>query len=495
MKAKAASEFRQRGAEYSEREDGLNFKGWYGVDDIKRVLWKQFRQLDPALTKDTLHPFVFLDSLDNYTIEDMLNPLITKLKSSSKKYFPFIFKPELGTVHYVAGFLRKNEDKTVSIILFNPTGTTPRRDFGNYAYQLSLMKEEDDFEIQKNTLYFKIHKNALQYTVINPVGNEVTATFSAEDLNKLGIVLDLNKPLTADLIKEQLRPKKAEILEMTLASGNTEKKIEIISSSKKIQTQEKDGGPLVSCGPLTLAFTEYLMLNPEYMAKLDKDFHLPEFLDLDIDDESKYKMLVTSLRKKHYEVLSTVEDSAVESGEVDASYAEVTDAVLTSLDSEEPTDQEAVGDDLWPDQDDPDNGANWDVEENDGFSLSEETQERVTPVDDRKPSIPAVSEQPPKPADLKVDPETREDVKFVRSQINRFRENAQSCISFKNEMKANKIEQALKNALVKGVADVRTDQQVKDALAFHRIFSFFGLKVTKATNDLEESLERSPPKK
>ena len=166
---------------YSEKEDGLKFSAWYHVDDIKRVIWKKYNQLNHAFTKDSMQPFVFFDGLDQFTLEDMLSPLITKLKESTKKYFPFIFKPELASVHYVAGFLRKNDDNTVSIILFNPTGTTLRVDYGNYDYQFRLRdddNEEGDFLVEKNVLYFKILNNVLQYTVINPAGSESTAFFS-----------------------------------------------------------------------------------------------------------------------------------------------------------------------------------------------------------------------------------------------------------------------------------------------------------------------------
>ena len=75
------------------------------------------------------------------------------------------------------------------------------------------------------------------------------------------------------------------------------------------------------------------MSHPEYMGTVDKDFQLPEFLNVTDD---KYQGLVTTLRKEHYAVLDTVEDTAIEQGGlVDTSYAEVTDFILTSRDKEE----------------------------------------------------------------------------------------------------------------------------------------------------------------
>ena len=259
MTTKAAAEFRQRKDQYDEQEDGLNFRSWYHVDDLKRVVWKRFSQLDAHIKKDILQPFVFFDGLDQFTLESMLSPLVAKLKKSSQKYLPFIFKPELASAHYIAGFIRKNPDKTTTIFLFNPTGTLPRIDFGDYGYAFRLLETEDedsDFEIEYNSLYFKINGNSLEYTLLDPEGYELTASFSNKDLDDLGIVLDFQKPLTTELISQQLKPKTARILALTLARGHTEKKIEIISSSRKIQTSEqhKDNGSLVSCGPLSLAF-------------------------------------------------------------------------------------------------------------------------------------------------------------------------------------------------------------------------------------------------
>lgn len=529
MPTKAANEFSQPGN--LEVEDGLNFKAWYHPDAMKRVIWKEFNQLDAPLKKDIVQPYVFFDGIDTLTLEDMLTPLITKLKNSSAKYFPFIFKPELASVHYVAGFLRKNADKTVSIILFNPTGTTPRMDYGNFAYELHLMNSDSDFEIEKNKLYFEVHRKTLQYTVINPKGERITRAFSREDLSNLGIVLDFNKPLTLDIIKEQLRLKAADILKITLARGHTEKKIEIISSSKQLQTHEKDGGPLVSCGPLSLAFIQYVMRNPEYMAKLDKEFHLPKFLDIKKDEVLRYKELVMSLRREHYKVLDTVadKDSELNDGAVDLSYLEVTNLILNSRDREEPKIDKDL--DLWPE----DIGVDWyedeDLEhqDDDGEEVavnpvlivdptikptialtieqavmpiemlsvelpkSEQKASIVEPkvvdsVTIKKPTTAPDSKSTEKSSVSKIDPETRKDVLFIQSQINRFRENEKSCFSINNGKKADAIDLALKKALGKGVEDVRTDIHVKDALAIHRIFGFFGLKATKATTDLEESL-------
>ena len=147
---------------------------------------------------------------------------------------------------------------------------------------------------------------------------------------------------------------------------------------------------------------------------------------------------------------------------------------------------------LWPAVDGPEDDADWSVDLPENPTVTEPIPTLLVPVVDIKPNIAVVIERPKTPSDLKIDPETREDVKFIRSQISRFRENALSCFSINNEMKANAIERALNNALQKGVVDVRIDAQVKDALAIHRIFSFFGFKATKASTELDESLSQFP---
>lgn len=59
-----------------------------------------------------------------------------KLIESDKLYFPFIIKPEIGSAHYMAGIIRKNNDLTqeisnnnpnVTLLLFNPLGYTKDR--------------------------------------------------------------------------------------------------------------------------------------------------------------------------------------------------------------------------------------------------------------------------------------------------------------------------------------------------------------------------------
>ncbi len=597
MPSLAAKEFRQRKKEYDPADDGLSFTTWYDVRDAQRIVWRKYNQLSLKLREETLQPAVLFDGLDQLTLEEILRPLINILQSASQKYFPFIFKPEVASVHYIAGFLRKNKDKTISIVLFNPTGTLPRIDYGNYAYAFRLADtESDEPEFEKNVIYFEIKNKVLYYSVIDPRGTLRTNTLSSQDLNDLRIDLDLNKPLTTELIRDKLKPKADQIVQLTFNRGETEKKIEIISSPKKIQTHEKDGGRLVSCGPISIVFIEYIMSHPEYMEGLDKEFHLPDILNFDSNYEAqvlqflalkknkafnltqfldadknedfnfpeflnvkertslieykklviRYREFILKVRQEHYNVLNTIEDFlAEENGAIDESYKKVTDALFNSKNND---DTELVDTHEWFEDGSLTESLDEEVFEIED-SLSEEEPilaevEPILPVHDAAPkqvdtndmertlSVASqanvihsgadtrnisfidtkqnqVVSEPPEKHDVSsvllhqqkedtkpLNPENRADVKFIRSQINRFRENAKSFFSINNEMKADAIERALELALQDetehGIRDVRTDQRVKDALAIHRIFGFFGCKSTTATVELEQSFEHTP---
>lgn len=598
MPSLAAKEFRQRQKAYDPTEDGLSFNGWYDVRDAQRIVWKKYNQLAPQLRQETLQPAVLFDGLDQLTLEEMLNPLIKILQGATQKYFPFLFKPELASVHYVAGFLRKNKDKTVSIVLFNPTGTLPRIDYGNYAYAFRLLDTDDESEFEKNVVYFEIKNKILHYSVIDPRGRLRTSTLTAQNLNDLKIELDLNEPLTTEMIRDKLKPKAEQIIQLLLSRGEAERKIEIISSPKKIQTHEKDGGRLVSCGPLSIVFIEYVMSHPEYMECLDKEFHLPDVLNFDSKHEAqvlqflalaknksfnlaqfldadnnvdfnfpeflnirertslieykklviRYRQFVTKVRQEHYNVLDTIEDFLAEdNGAIDDSYRKVTDAIWDSKNKEE---KEIVDDyewledegstDVWDEADcDIEDSVSEEepviaeVEQTPPVSLKAQKQittndiERTQPVLQtstlasgtevintplinteqnritaqnelsEKRSVSPVLLPQQKDDTIILGRENRADVRFIRAQINRFRENAKSFFSINNESKADAIERALELALHDEdksgiIRDVRTDEGVRDALAIHRIFGFFGCKSTTAIAELEKSLEQTP---
>ncbi|CEK11352.1 GNAT family N-acetyltransferase [Legionella hackeliae] len=84
-------------------------------------------------------------------------------------------------------------------------------------------------------------------------------------------------------------------------------------------------------------------------------------------------------------------------------------------------------------------------------------------------------------------PTVRLDVDAVNREVVRLRNNARSFFSIGNNAKADLIERKLKIALEKDVSDVRKDQEVINALAKHRIFSFFGTKTADALVNVNNS--------
>ncbi|EHL30840.1 hypothetical protein [Legionella drancourtii] len=349
MTTKAAQDFIQRTSTYEPEDDGLLFKSWYDGEDVKRLILPQFLALDPQIKKEMLTPYIFFDGADNWSLDDKLAPLVDELESSDKKYYPFIFKPEVASAHYVAGFLRKNEDieQSISIVIFNPTGTTLRIDYGDYGYHLRLVPQNDvsDDESEKSTnviideiaidnhsdIYMEISDGMLKYALLNPDIEQITNSFTQTELQEMGINIDLSIPLTIEVLNRALKPNLAKILEKTLQRGETEEKIEIISSPHKIQTIERDEGKLSSCGPISVAFISYVMEHPEYMASVDKNFLLPTFLsDLLKGSNTEYKDFIMKLRQQHYNYLQTVQDNLLV--EIEPNQERVTAAILSAYD-------------------------------------------------------------------------------------------------------------------------------------------------------------------
>ncbi|MBA3535696.1 MAG: hypothetical protein H0T84_03645 [Tatlockia sp.] len=80
-------------------------------------------------------------------------------------------------------------------------------------------------------------------------------------------------------------------------------------------------------------------------------------------------------------------------------------------------------------------------------------------------------------------------LKTSLEQVERFREAAKSLFNIGNTYKADLIENALLSA--DHNTNVTTNSEVKQALGYHRIFGFFGLKTAKAL-ELVENEEHNP---
>jgi Domain of unknown function (DUF5617) len=95
--------------------------------------------------------------------------------------------------------------------------------------------------------------------------------------------------------------------------------IDVISSTHQVQTSDKDGGPLVSCGPISVEFIKYALEHPEWIAALDEKFILPETLsELVKLDTDKYQEKIKAFRIQHDKLMGTIEDNQLETIEDDA---------------------------------------------------------------------------------------------------------------------------------------------------------------------------------
>ncbi|KTC99449.1 hypothetical protein [Legionella erythra] len=437
---KATDEFRKRDDGKGGPEDGRQFHSWYHIDDVKRILWGLFTRLPAKSRALFLQPQVMFDGIYQRNIGDILNITADWFRKTPEevRYFPFIFKPELGGVHYLAGVFVKVAALGMKLVLFNPAGHI--------------------------------------------------------------------KHINID---------------------NLDKLIDVHVSPHALQTAKKDGGKLVSCGPLSLYFLEYILNHPNWLETLDNEFTLPEVLS-QFNEESTYKDDVLKLRQAHDRLLQTVSDEDVK--KVEAFYEPFDDMLLKALDVldkkrererllESYDDYASVHSDSEPfDPDFSEDGVSDDEEgEEVGEALTKSEKMLLeTPVikphstarsltDKRQPVTgQSDGEQPPTlllaqtaveiaqqsdgVALTKNDDSAsmdRPDVLVVRAEIQRLRGKT-GIFSWGCADKSNRIEQALIQASTE-TSDVRLNGAVRTALAAHRI-GFFGQ--AQSLINIDESLAK-----
>lgn len=235
----------------NEGEDSRNFKVWYGnlaTQRIVRTLYQKALQKERPQNKpvagekkELLEPYVFFDGMDMISFNDLMTLSKDWFLQSDKNYFPFVFKPELGGAHYMAGILRKEKNGEVTFFLFNPVGYP-------------------DDEAKKRA------QRRLLLPSINHVGG-----------------------------------------------------MRLIMSPHQIQSSEKDGGVLVSCGPLCIEFIDYALNNPDWIEQLDENFILPEHLmQYSKDTQPEYQRRIEVVRLAHDELLGEIGDELLD--EIDDYY-------------------------------------------------------------------------------------------------------------------------------------------------------------------------------
>ncbi len=247
---------------------------------------------------------------------------------------------------------------------------------------------------------------------------------------------------------------------LTIKDENDFMGMKVVFSSHVIQDVKKERESLSSCGPLCIEFIRCALESPEWINSLDHSFQLPETLmAYTIDDPDAYKNRILGVRKEHDKLLAEIDESTLE--DVDNFHAPNNEYYM---DMPPQHCVEMDGDD--------------EIEDNvqDDFFL---------PVDAQKKQGTAILKKPETPPE----PKKPNGIEAVENEIVRLKTTV-GCFS-NGLAKAQSIELALKAAIANPkVVDVRQDIDVRKALGYHRIFSFFGYLNARALDNVDKSYEQ-----
>ena len=306
---KAGIEFRQRGEDYQTLEDGNQFNNWYETTDINRILTVQHRKLDQSVKNEVIRPYVFFDTFQDRNMGELFNPLIETLKDAAQSYYPFVFKPEMGAAHYMSGFLRKDKLDVITIFVFNPTGTALRVNNGDFKAKVIESTHQVQTALKDGGVcgLVKLSKSPLVMSKneLQKIQNHRQVYALFED--KLYYINNVSLPVPVET--NQLDALKGLFSEKVDVS--TDASVDNLQQINAV-TGHSPTGTLVSCGPLSTAFVEYIMSHPDYMAGLGKNFVLPESISALMGNDQVYVSAVQELRNKHAQFLDTVADDGLE---------------------------------------------------------------------------------------------------------------------------------------------------------------------------------------
>ncbi|KTD20593.1 Uncharacterised protein [Legionella lansingensis] len=289
----------------------------------------------------------------------------------------------------------------------------------------------------------------------------------------------------------------------------------LILSPHQIQSENKDGGTLVSCGPLGIEFIGYALNNPDKLADLDEDFALPGTLLAYRDySDSEYHDHLDALRLKHDNLLGTISDedlpviekfyAATNSYIIDkalefqrkaklALIAESDDfndisETFSDQDEENPSDEQSEKS-FSGEQTDEDIDEQINHEDDKPLLGKKNALEIITKSEDvRQESTKLLNDFTSPDADdttiLQANPP--KGIAAVQKEIQRLR-NKTGFFSASAHRKADDIEDALKKAKLAST-DVRLNEDVRAALRDPRIFSFCGLWTAKALANIDRSI-------
>lgn len=102
-------------------DDGRNFLNWYLSDDIFRISHIMYRDCDKKL-QVLIHEPIMVYEASHISFETKMAYCLSLLELSRKNILPFVIAPEIGSCHFMAGLIRKNDSGSFELFLFNPTG-------------------------------------------------------------------------------------------------------------------------------------------------------------------------------------------------------------------------------------------------------------------------------------------------------------------------------------------------------------------------------------
>lgn len=454
---KAQQDFRTR------EEDSRQFQSWYHNEDCQRILWVIYHQMLASRSvpeekkRDFLPPYVFFDGIDRIPFDDLMSFCKNRLIKSGKRYFPILFKPEESGAHYISCLLRRDRDDQVTCFLFNPVGYP--------------------------------NSNAIERAK-----------------KKLGLI-------------------------STVWVGG----MRLVLSPHEIQSQAKDGEALllsdktttnkglVSCGPIGIHFHHYALNHPDWIDSLDERFNLPNDLLQYQCSVSDYRQRIETIRLSHDRLLGNLQDLSLQ--DIEQFYESENDYFIQENEKRlhKLKLREIANEDFFdnPDSDFKEEFNDGEYEESEDDLIEEDNQVEESLL--QKPSqvqqprftqnktstMTEKSELTSSPshfAQINLATTTRQSALTlsskspticpsvttlglveVQEEITRL-ESKTGCFSASAREKAQEIREALRNAQSRKVQDVRLDNEVRQALSGHRIFSFFGLKTAKALANIDESL-------
>ncbi|WP_131781251.1 hypothetical protein [Legionella gresilensis] len=473
IETRASREFRHRKDknDVNDVSDGRDFKTWYHPDDAQRLVWKYYNDIKNNFPFDTnqsikdvmLPPYVSFDGYEINVVNffTVLINFFQQAKNQHKVFLPFIVKPETGGAHYIAGFLKRNPEGKIDIIIFNPVGL----DNDRIGTELANLDKENlniaNIISSPHTIQ-SIENDKGLLASCGPICVEFLriAMSNLDWLSRLDKDFELPSDLLAPLQQDyQKTVKEYRLKHEQVLTQVTEQDLDQLDEDYKFII------PVMFDGLSAWIKQKDLKVTNEF----DEDDPLLED-DYDFDnqlyDASDEEEVFSDGEEDPDDQKEFTEDSIHTLSANQSLNPEMT--IATPYSSPKLLPQKQVENKSELDQ------------------LNNQTIKRVE--NNQRQMLLDANVNVIKENNLnKSTASSPRGVKYVQDEIDRLRKTSKSFFAIRCEKKAKLIETALQEAIGKG-DDVRNDQGVRAALGYHRIFSFFGLKKADALQHIEESL-------